>query len=178
MGTCLLIASPQMKDPFFERTVVLVWHHDENGAIGVVINRTLPHEMNDILLLSETSDIDAHPNSRVHWGGPVETGSGTAITRAVIDEDEGWRITNGISVTRSESTLSRLLLAKEEIILCLGYAGWGPGQLDAEIASGGWLHTEASTELIFSHPEDDGYANALKTLGVTPELVWMHPISE
>ena len=178
MEACLLIASPQMRDPFFERTVVLVWHHDENGAIGVVVNRVLPHEISDVLLIQGLEDTPLHPENRVSWGGPVETSSGTAITRTSLSKDEGWQISGDIAITRSEDVLSRMLSENKQVILCLGYAGWGPGQLDAEIEAGGWLFTEATADIVFDAPTEEGYERALKTLGLTPETIWMQPISE
>lgn len=177
MKPCLLIASPQMKDPFFEKAVVLVWHHDDEGAIGVVINRPLPHKLGEVL--EDGDDIDpAYGGTTVSWGGPVETLSGTVITRASLDEAEGWSLEEGVAVTRSQEALSRLLADKTPIMLCLGYAGWGPGQLDAEIEKGGWLWTDLDPTIVFDVPADDRYDTALAALGLTKSMVWMHPIDE
>lgn len=178
MDSCLLIASPQMKDPFFERTIVLVWHHDANGAIGVVVNRALPHKIPEVLMIQGLEKMALHPNSRVSWGGPVESGSGTAISRGSVADSEGWQIGGDIAITRSEEVLSRMLSEEKQVILCLGYAGWGPGQLDAEIQAGGWLFTDATSDLVFDINTDDGYEKALQTLGLTPETIWMQPINE
>lgn len=167
-----------MKDPFFEGTVVLVWHYDEDGAIGVIVNRALPHSIPEVLMLSGVEDIRQHPQNRVTWGGPVETGSGTAISRAQINDGEGWQLAGDIAITRSEDVLSRMLTEQKQVILCLGYAGWGPGQLDAEIEAGGWLYTDATPELVFNSQDEEGYARALKTLGLSVGTVWMTPISE
>ena len=178
MQPCLLIASPQMKDPFFEGTVVLVWHYDADGAIGVIVNRALPHSIADVLMLNGIEEVHQHPENRVTWGGPVETGSGTAITRAQIDDGEGWQLDGDIAITRSEDVLSRMLSVKRQVILCLGYAGWGPGQLDSEIEAGGWLYTDATPDLIFNSKDEQGYERALQTLGLSTGTVWMAPISE
>jgi putative transcriptional regulator len=172
----LLIASPQLKDPFFERTVVLLWHHDEQGAIGVVINRMLEHTMSDVLAMPEPVDLSDYEDNAVGWGGPVETTSGTVITRAKLRKDEGWKVAKDIGVTRSQEALVRLVREGADLLLCLGYAGWGPGQLDNEIAQGGWLWTEPSAELVFDAPVDARYDRALATLGLTPTTVWMKPI--
>ena len=178
MQPCLLIASPQMKDPFFEGTVVLVWHYDADGAIGVIVNRALPHSIPDVLMLTGVEEMNLHPENRVTWGGPVETGSGTAISRAQINDGEGWQLDENIAITRSEDVLYRMLSEQKQVILCLGYAGWGPGQLDAEIEAGGWLYTDATPDLVFDSRDEDGYAQAIKTLGLTKGSVWMTPISE
>jgi putative transcriptional regulator len=167
-----------MKDPFFERTVVLVWHYDENGAIGVIVNRSLPHSIPDVLMIQGIDDMTLHPDNRVSWGGPVETDSGTAISRANLAQGEGWQVSCDIAITRSEDVLSRMLSEFKQVVLCLGYAGWGPGQLDAEIEAGGWLFTDATPDLVFDTHTEDGYDKALKTLGLTSETIWMQPISE
>lgn len=177
MNPCLLIASPQMRDPFFERTVVLVWHHDADGAIGVVVNRVLDHVLPDVIDLADV-DLSHYSDNRVAWGGPVETSSGTVLTRGQIADQEGWSLQCGVAVTRSQDALTRLIESREDLMLCLGYAGWGPGQLDQEIADGGWLFTDAKQDIIFSGEADDRYERALETLGLTPHSLWMKPIPE
>jgi putative transcriptional regulator len=177
MGPTLLIASPQGHDPHFERTLVLVWHHDENGAIGVVVNRALQHGLAEVVELEDEERAGAE-TATVGWGGPVEGASGTVLTRAHVDDDEGWNLDEGIGITRSQQQLKRLLAAREPFALLLGYAGWGPGQLDREIAEGGWLWTEADPALIFDVPAPDRYDRALATLGVAADQVWMAPVEE
>jgi putative transcriptional regulator len=174
----LLIASPQMRDPFFEKTVVLLWHHDEDGAIGVVINRPTGHNLPDVLAIADELDLADYGDSEVGWGGPVETGSGTVVTRGAITDDEGWTIASGLAVTRSQEALIRLLGQHQDVLLCLGYAGWGPGQLDREIEAGGWLFTDPLAEVVFDLPLDARYERALASLGLTPTTVWMKPIDE
>ena len=71
-----------------------------------------------------------------------------------------------------------MLSEKRQVILCLGYAGWGPGQLDSEIEAGGWLYTDATPDLIFNSKDEQGYERALQTLGLSTGAVWMAPISE
>ena len=107
-----------------------------------------------------------------------ETDSGTAISRTNLSQGEGWQISGDIAITRSEDVLSKMLSEVKQVILCLGYAGWGPGQLDAEIEAGGWLFTDATPDLVFDTHTEDGYNKALLTLGLTPETIWMQPISE
>ncbi len=174
----LLIASPQMRDPFFERAVVLVWHHDEDGAIGVVINRPLSQQLDEVLMPMDEVDVSGHHDNRVTWGGPVETTSGTILTQGEIGDDEGWVLPGGIAVTRSQDALIRLIGEDAPIVLCLGYAGWGAGQLDREIETGGWLVLEVEAELVFDREVEALYERALGRLGLTPSTVWMQPISE
>ncbi len=175
----LLIASPQMRDPFFERTVVLLWTHDEaRGAMGVVINRFLEHLLPDVLDLGEEVDLTDYGETRVAWGGPVEENTGTVLTpRGLPETHDGWAFP-GIGVSRSPADLVELLQARAPITLCLGYAGWGPGQLDHEIEQGGWLFTDCDPDIVFSTPPEARYDRALASLGLTPTTVWMQPIHE
>lgn len=178
MQPTFLIASPQMKDPFFEATVVLVWHYDADGAIGVVINRELEHTLPEVLDMTESVDLTPYRNTLVGWGGPVDTNHGTVVTGGTLGEDEGWVLPNGIGVTRSQDALVRLLRHRAPVLLCLGYAGWGEGQLDREIAQGGWIPTDCHPSLIFEVPVEERYDRALATLGLTRTSIWMQPIDE
>jgi putative transcriptional regulator len=173
MQPCLLIASPQMNDPFFENAVVLLWHHDEDGAIGIVLNRPLEHPVSEVL---EGPPVEDYPGATVCWGGPVERGSGTAVVRGEVTQDEGWALTENLGVTRSEDRLRRAIEARTELLLCLGYAGWGAGQLEQEIQDGSWLYTDVSEDLIFDTSSGDLYDRALQTLGLTPSTILMQPI--
>jgi putative transcriptional regulator len=177
----LLIASPQMRDPFFQRTVVLLWHHDTDGAIGVVINRLMEHELLDVIDVDREQhpmDLSPYQDTLVGWGGPVESASGTVVTRGEIRDDEGWVLEGDLKVTRSQDALVRLLGEGAEIHLVLGYAGWGPGQLDEEISSGGWLWTDCDASILFEHAPERRYHVALASLGLNETNVWMQPIDE
>jgi len=174
----LLIASPQMHDPFFERSVVLVWHHDDEGAIGVIINRELDHTVDQVLSHLDADRLRPYVGRRVGWGGPVEPTTGTVVTRHDLPDDQSWSVDGGITVSRSMDALNLLLERAEPFLLCLGYAGWGPGQLDEEIRRGGWLWTDCDAGLIFDAPPDERYDRALATLGLRPHEVWMQPIDE
>jgi putative transcriptional regulator len=179
IGPALLIASPQMHDAFFEGTLVLLWHHDEEGAIGVVINRPIDHRLSEVLVVEEGSPpVPEDDDTQVLWGGPVETGVGTVVTRGHVEKDEGWMLECGIGVTRSQEALNRLMAERASLMLCLGYAGWGPGQLDREIQAGGWLWTDIDADLVFEADPAQRYERALATLGLTKSTVWMQPITE
>lgn len=179
LSPSLLIASPQMRNPFFERTVVLLWHHDADGAIGVVVNRALEQRLPDVLDLGQEYDLSVYQDTAVVWGGPVETSMGTVVTPqpATIGE-EGWQLPQGLGVTRSQDGLIEVVRAQAPMMLCLGYAGWGAGQLDREVEEGSWLFTDANPALLFETPSEDRYEQALATLGLTPSTVWMQPIDE
>jgi len=179
MSPSLLIASPQMRSPFFERTVLLLWHHDEEGAIGVIVNRTLEQRLPEVLELGDDVDLSPYDHTPVAWGGPVETSVGTVVTAdASVVGDDGWRLPRGLGVTRSQEGLVQVVKAGAPMMLCLGYAGWGAGQLDREVEEGSWLFTEPDPDLLFGTASEDRYERALATLGLTPSTVWMQPIDE
>ena len=178
MNPTLLIASPQLKDPFFQRTVVLLWHHDADGAIGVVINRPLAHALSEVIDLDRSLDLSMYEDGLVSWGGPVEAGTGTVIAGVGLEEEDAWILPDNMSVTRSQEVLVRLVRRRVPLVLCLGYAGWGPNQLDQEFEAGGWLSTDMTRELVFDTPPEERYDRALATLGLTANTVWMTPINE
>lgn len=164
-----------MRDPNFERTVVLLVQHSSQGALGLVINRESPVKMGDI---AERLDLVSRvPGSRpVLWGGPVERGAGFVIFKGVAPE--GWACAGGLAVSPSRERLASLLSTAGDFHLCLGYAGWAPGQLDREVEEGSWVHVEASSDLLFDCPLADRYDRALARLGVSARTLWMSPINE
>ena len=167
-----------MRDPFFERAVVLLWHHDDDGAMGVVINRKLGHNLPEVLAMTDSLDLSVYEDNSVGWGGPVECASGTVVAHGVVEEDEGWNLEASVGVTRSQDALLRLIAERKKLLLCLGYAGWGPGQLDRELAAGGWLWTDIDPRIVFDEPVESRYDAALASLGLTQSTVWMQPIDE
>lgn len=170
-----------MQDPFFKNTLVLVWHHDEDGAVGIVVNKILEHKLSDVVSFDDEGlegNLAAYGDNVVGWGGPVEGSTGTVVTTGPVDEEEGWNLPGGLSVTRSQDALKRLIQSGAQLQLVLGYAGWAPEQLEQEIQQGGWLWTDPDPELLFGTPPDQRYARALKSLGLTANRVWMQPIDE
>jgi putative transcriptional regulator len=165
-----------MRDPFFEKTVVLVWHFDEESALGVVVNRPLEHAVEEVLAMPDVPTEAV--KGTVGWGGPVETTSGTVVSRAPVKDSHGVSVCDGVYVTQSEDALRRLLTDGSQFLLCLGYAGWAAGQLDREIQAGGWLFTDASPDLIFEGDADKLWERAIASLGVMPSMLWMQPIDE
>lgn len=170
MPALLLIAAPSLSDTYFHRSVVLVWHHDEDGAMGVVVNRAVDHAVDDLLDLGESSGLSAnlstYSGQKALWGGPVESTSGTVICREPVEDEEGWTIASDLGVTRSQEILMTLIADLKPLLLCLGYAGWGPGQLDQELAEGAWLWTDCDASLLFDTPVDERYDRALASLGL------------
>jgi putative transcriptional regulator len=168
----LLIAMPGMGDPRFEKSVVFLCAHSEEGAMGLIVNKPAPGVQMDDLL--DQLSIEKGPGSAragVHFGGPVEHGRGfvlhssdycTENSTLEIDADFGMTATLDIleDIARGEGPARRLL--------ALGYAGWGPGQLESELQQNGWLTTDAAPEIVFSADNDGKWTAALKTLGIDP----------
>lgn len=177
MEPTLLIAAPHLRDPFFERTVVLVWAPDDDGVVGVVVNRRLTRRTDAPLKVGDELDLTALAVS-VLWGGPVGRELGTVVTLATLGAEEGRALGAGIAVTQSLPALQRLLKEHAKLMLCLGHAGWHKGQLDQEIEQGTWLFTDPSADLLFDTPPEERYDKALATLGLASKTMWGPPLSE
>ena len=171
----LLVAMPQMQDPRFARSVVYMCaHSEEAGAMGLVVNKTI-----DGLTLDELcSHLNLEParvneSRAVHFGGPVDPGRGFVLhsadyrEEATLEIDGGFRMTATIDILRAISRGA----GPRQNLLALGYAGWAPGQLDAEIQANGWLSVAADSELVFDDADDSKWQRALKKLGVSPEML-------
>ncbi len=166
----LLIAMPGMGDPRFERSVVFMCAHSPEGAMGLIINKPMVDlKLSELVEQLEIGDGGCKRDRVVHYGGPVEPGRGfvlhsadysSAISTLEVDERFGMTATLDILEELAEGRGPR------DAIMALGYAGWGPGQLEDEILANGWLTCEASAELVFATPDATKWEAALKTLGV------------
>jgi len=172
-----------MRDMWFERTLVLLCQHDEDGALGVVINRLGPVTIEEVFerLQEDHKDLQTsenHGQDQVWWGGPVGDGAGFVVWNGQVERDEGWNIGPDIAVSPSIERLATLTQDKEAFHLCLGYAGWGPGQLEEEIEAGSWIPVDVDPEIVFQTPLAVRYERALASLGLVPEMVWMEAVDE
>ena len=171
----LLIAMPGLGDTRFQRSVILVCAHSADGAMGLIINKPAA-EMSFHGLLEQ---LDIRPSAkgrdiRVRFGGPVERGRGFVLHSAdFFLESATLPIDDGICLTATLDILRAMALGSgpENAVLALGYAGWGAGQLEAEIQSNGWLHCEADFDLLFDDGLDTKYARALSKLGIDPAFL-------
>jgi len=167
----LLIAMPQMPDPRFARTVIYLCVHSGEGAMGLVINKladnpqvTLAELMGRLGIAAEGLKADA----RVRFGGPTEPGRGFVLHSADYAEDGTLVVDGNVALTATLDILRAIGRGQgpEKSILALGYAGWGPGQLDAEIQANGWLHAQADDQLIFDPNPKSKWQRALARIGV------------
>ena len=173
----ILIASPQLRDPNFAGTVVLIWHHDSEGAMGAIVNRPTRVDLSSVTeQLAMPTPVEPTP---VLFGGPVQQDNGYLVFGGPVDERMGWNPEPGVSITASQEHLEKVMGQGEPFLLCLGYSGWGPGQLEKEIQGGSWLYAEIDPALLFEVPLKKRYEYALSLLGLSKNQVWMMgPISE
>ena len=156
-----LLAAPRLRDPNFAQTVVLLLEYDETGALGLVINRPTEASLHDVLATPL-------PNSEGHAvfaGGPVELRRLIALLRSPVAVDGAERLFGDVHASGSMETLRRMLERDghaADVHAYLGYAGWAPGQLDAEIARGDWIVAPADAESVFDTPPVDVWPNLMR----------------
>jgi putative transcriptional regulator len=171
----LLIAMPDMSDPRFAKTVVYMCAHSDEGGMGLIVNK--PEKGIRFSKLLEQMEIPVSSNARdlrVHYGGPVDYQRGFVLHSSdyasedgTLDVDENYRMTATLEVLED--------LAKGEgpdiAMMALGYAGWGPGQLEYEIRQNGWLTCAPNDEILFGADNAGKWSAALKLLGIDPLLL-------
>lgn len=167
----LLIAMPSMGDPRFAQSVVFLCAHSAEGTMGLVINRPTDdlrlHHLLDQLSIEVGEGARDRP---VHHGGPVEHGRGFVLHDSGYKSDlSTLAVSADFGMTATLDILEALACGNgpEHALVALGYAGWGPGQLDAEIAQNGWLTCEASHDLVFDTRDSGKWEAALARLGIS-----------
>jgi len=172
LAPALLVAMPQLLDPNFRRSVVLLIHHDAEGTFGVVLNRTTELRAAQ---LCESIEVDWHgdPDAEIHWGGPVQPQTGWVLfedDEAEQSEDEDIReVVPGVGFAGSLAVLRRMASEPPtRMRILLGYAGWGPGQLESELAQGAWLVAPADPSVVFETDVDGMWSQVVRSLGIEP----------
>lgn len=178
----LLIAMPVMGDPRFERSVIYMCAHSSEGAMGIIVNHPagsidFPGLLVQLDIIKTADQIklqeDAEP-MKVLKGGPVDTGRGFVLhSNDFFIQDATLNIDDGICLTATIDILKAIAsgAGPRHAILALGYAGWGPGQLENEIQHNGWLHCDADPELIFGGDVEEKYLRALRKIGIDPGML-------
>lgn len=167
----LLIAMPAMGDDRFDQSVVFICAHSPEGAMGLIVNKRADDlRLSDLLEQLEIAQGRDMTNLPVHFGGPVEHGRGFVL------HDYGYHsaistldVNDDFAMTATMDILEDLALGRGPLrnIVALGYAGWGPGQLESELSQNAWLTVEADKELVFSHADATKWESALQKLGVS-----------
>ena len=175
----LIVAMPAMGDPRFRRAVILVCAHTPYGAMGLIVNKPMPDlKFSDLLAQLKVPQFGPGRDIRIQFGGPVERGRGFVLHspdygsgKATAQVSPAYGMTGTLDVLQALASGS----GPTQAILALGYSGWGPGQLEAEIARNDWLTAEASDPLIFGDQDLSKWRQALHTMGIDP--VSLSPIS-
>ena len=164
-----LIAMPAMADPHFSKTLTFVCEHNEQGALGVVVNRPIDMTLHALLKqIDIAKPAEACKAVPVHYGGPVQIDRGFVLhapagawkSTLVVDEDIGLTTSKDIleAAARGEGP--------QQMLVTLGYAGWAPGQLEHELAANAWLTVKADSRILFETPVPRRYDASLKLLGI------------
>ncbi len=160
-----------MMDPNFAGTLTYICEHNEEGALGIIINRPLNLQMNDVL---EQLDLPVNaPPTQVYWGGPVQEDRGFIIHVDASHDKAAWEssmvVAEGIHLTTSKDIMSAIAMqtGPEKFLFALGYAGWGGGQLEFELAENTWLCCPASSDILFHQEVGLKRKLAISSLGIT-----------
>lgn len=165
-----LIAMPAMTDPYFAKALVYVCEHNEQGALGLIVNRpidlTLAALFEKVDLPLQTTEM---ANLPVYFGGPVQTDRGFVLHTPRGEWQSSLRVTEEIALTSSKDILSAIGAQGEpsDIIMALGYSGWGAGQLESELGQNAWLTVPADAAILFGLPPEERLAAAMQKLGIS-----------
>lgn len=169
-----LIAMPGMVEGELAGTVIYLCEHSERGALGLVINRpidmTLAGLLNKVDLESEDEQADEVP---VYFGGPVQTDRGFVLHRPAGQYSSSIHLANELALTTSRDVLQAVASGDgpRQLLVTLGYAGWGAGQLEQELAQNAWLSVAADDAIIFEEPAQSRYPAAMGLLGIDPAML-------
>jgi putative transcriptional regulator len=175
VAPALLLSMPQMMDPNFRQTVVLLCQHTDEGAWGLVLNR--PTNKSATVMSTEGEPVDTGPGLEVWVGGPVELERGCILLDQMPDEGQAVQICNGLFLSGSPLLLQRLMQSPPEghIRLLMGYAGWGPGQLEEELRQSAWLISDVDLRIVFDTEASAMWEAAIRRLGADPGTLQMSP---
>lgn len=165
----LLIAMPGMDDPNFAATVTLICEHNDDGALGIIINRPLNLKLSG--LFDQLSVEDADPkvaNNTVVAGGPVGTERGFVLHGNEFQFENTLAVSDDIQLTLSRDVIDSMATGDgpNKSLVAIGYAGWQPGQLEEEMLANSWLNVDSTPELVFDTPFEQRWDSAARLLGV------------
>jgi putative transcriptional regulator len=169
-----LIAMPTLADPNFSHTVTYLCQHNEEGALGIMVNREHPMRVGELFeQLSLQPKDPAMVEQVVYFGGPVQPERGFVLHVPCGSWDSTLPVNSQISLTTSRDILEAIASGKgpEKWMIALGYAGWGEGQLEYEIQQNSWLNGQASEKIIFDLPSEVRWRSAAESIGVDISLI-------
>lgn len=165
----LLIAMPGMADPNFSSTVTLICEHNDDGALGIMINRPLNLKLSGLFEQLEVADGSfADAENPVLSGGPVGTERGFVLHDKTHSYENTLVVSDDIQLTLSRDVIESMASGDgpQKSLVAIGYAGWEPGQLEDEMLANSWLSVPATPELVFDTPFEDRWNSAARTLGI------------
>ncbi|NMP17684.1 MULTISPECIES: YqgE/AlgH family protein [unclassified Thalassotalea] len=165
----LLIAMPNMQDPYFHKTVTYICEHNDQGAMGLVINVPVRITLSELLKQIDAEKVTAgRLTQRVLAGGPVAPDRGFVLHNSQGGWNSSMELSSDIMITTSKDILEALGTesAPDQFLVTLGYAGWGAGQLEQEIKDNSWLITPADKEILFDTPVELRWQKAAEKLGI------------
>ena len=168
-----LIAMPSMEDPFFSGSVVYLCEHNEEGALGFVINKPSPVTMDLVFEAAGTETPERFKGEWVMMGGPVQIDRGFVVHTPPGNWQSSLLVNDDIAMTTSRDIIEQLGKAAEvdKAIVSIGYSNWGAGQLEGELAENSWLTVAADQHILFDLPYDERYEAAFAKLGIRPEIL-------
>lgn len=171
----LLVAMPGMMDPRFAKTVIYMCAHNADGAMGLVVNKLIESlSFPDLLAQLGIESVGIGDQIKIHFGGPVESSRGFVLHSPDYRRDATLVVDEQVALTATVDILKAIAIGSGPCrsLLALGYAGWGPGQLDDEIKANGWLHVAADDDLVFGGGNvEDKWDKAMAKLGIDPRML-------
>lgn len=174
----LLIAMPGMGDPRFVEGVTLICQHDENGAVGLLVNRPSDFQLSDVLMQLELTCDKQAADARVPvlTGGPVQPERGFVLHRSNGEWDSSYRVNDHLAITTSRDVLAAIAegTGPAPAAMMLGYAGWAAGQLEKELLDNAWLTAVATDDILFETAMDSRWQAATALVGIAPHQLFHH----
>ncbi len=163
-----LLSTPQMPDPRFAEQVIYICAHNHEGAMGVAINKPNPQLTLEEVLLSNNFPVPPETTAPVYMGGPVEMNAGFVLYQSDYSTEQQIAVSSTVSLSRENKVLEDIAYQRgpEKFLFIVGYAGWGPGQLEEELVSQGWLTIPAQDSIIFDVPDDMKWRQAAALYGI------------
>ncbi len=164
-----LIAMPAMTDPFFAKSLTYVCEHNDQGAMGIVVNRPISLTLSELFAqINVPLDHSGLEDMPIHFGGPVQTDRGFVLHDAGGSWQSTMHVNDKINLTTSKDILQAVGKGEgpRHLLVTLGYAGWAEGQLEQELADNAWLSVPASEHILFDLPAEEKLPAAMKLLGI------------
>jgi putative transcriptional regulator len=172
-----LIAMPALQDPDFSRAVAVLCQHNDEGALGIVINRPSGMRLADLLhQLDIGLAVPALGDQPVYLGGPVQQDRGFVLHEPCDDFDSSFAVSDSLQLTTSRDVLEALARGDgpRRALVALGYSGWSAGQLERELLDNAWLSTPVALDLLFDLPAEERWQAAAASIGIDPGMLSMY----